>query len=183
MGLGITDKFHVLKNLESIGSSSVVSVKRVFRFVDEIQQDNHHWPVQIEFDNGSFLLFDAATDGMSIKADVKAWEGDPVLREPNEHTLAYVREYGYLRLVNVSDVAPYSFLMGRRPHQFEPIVENIGDESDQRDRYLAGIRFYLGEHQLIFIAIMEECRVLPDVTDAQLDRWSFKAIKQYNSGE
>jgi hypothetical protein len=96
-------------------------------------------PLQVHFDSGALLRFDAGADGEMLRVDTIPWV-DPFAEPLSGENREYVEQSGKWAEFDVSEEPPYSSLIGGTVDQVRLIT--LTDEK------LVGIIFSIGSTEL-----------------------------------
>ncbi|MFE7796521.1 hypothetical protein [Nocardia sp. NPDC057440] len=90
----------------------ITAVRRVF-YVHGEDVDRSEGPIELTFDEGTVLLFDAGSDGEELRVVPAAWR-DPFAGLTEPEYIEYVAESGKYTAFDVGSEYPYSQLVGSR---------------------------------------------------------------------
>jgi hypothetical protein len=99
-------------------------VQRV-RYVFQGAISDDDGPLQISFEGGVMLRFDAGADGETLHVDTTPWV-DPFAEPLSDENREYVERSGKWTEFDVSDESPYSALIGETVYEVRLITETDG---------------------------------------------------------
>ncbi|MFQ6397774.1 hypothetical protein ACLMAJ_30575 [Nocardia sp. KC 131] len=125
-------------------------------FVHGVDVDRSEGPIELTFDEGTVLLFDAGSDGEELRVGSTAWR-DPFAGVTEPEYIEYVADSGKYTAFDVGSDYPYSQLVGG---QVAAVVE-----SRLHDERLRGAVLEVSGFRLAVETVADELLVRCDPHD------------------
>lgn len=108
------------RELSALVGKTVRGTRRVF-FAFRGEIDTEEGPLELNFDDGSVVLFRSGSDGQQLVIENQAWR-DPFAEAPSEENREYVERHGKWTAFDTSGDAPYVGLIGCRIERVQAIT-------------------------------------------------------------
>jgi hypothetical protein len=138
-------------SLQQFAGKSVTGVRRVW-YVLRGEIDRSVGPIELAFADGSVLLLDAGPDGEALAVSTARWV-DPFAPPLSHENERFVETSGKWTAFNVSDVTPYSALVGA-------VVDDMQPQMSARGK-LIGVTVHAGTRAVR--AVVEADEILIEV--------------------
>jgi hypothetical protein len=173
------DKNQALPIIEKYKNKPIKALYRVVHIFEGQPVVENKLPFQIDFDDGTVAVFDAALDAESLVVSTEKWY-DLMEGRTDADAVAYAEQYGTWELMDISDSEGFSVFIGQSIHTVLPIelcLSHIAIDNPP----LTGVQLQVGNKTLIVVAMWEELHIYLSDNDKAFKELPVKVV--YNTSK